>query len=173
MKNALKMISLALMLIAVFAPKLQAQDANAKVSYSKVVEASADDVWTLVRQMDDIDKYSQAIGKVNWSGDHGVGGQRICLPPKGKEGKFIEEIVAFSDNERSYSYKLIEGVPAQGMVNTFKVVDLGYNRSMIVWTSSYQEFLQNPDMTEEQFMGFLNMNISEMVAKLGGIAEKS
>lgn len=139
-----------------------AQSSDAKFTQTQVVDASADDVWGLLRQMDDIDKYSSAVASVKWSGDHGVGGQRVCVAAQG-EGYFKESIVAFDDNARTYSYALVEGVPVKGMVNTFKVVDLGYKKSMIVWTSNYDAFMNNPQMTEEQFAGFIKMSSAEMV----------
>ena len=146
-----------------------AQVADAKITNTKVVNASADAVWGLIRQMDDIDKYSSSVVKVQWTGDHGVGGQRVCTAPEG-QGYFKESIVAFDDTARTYSYALVEGVPAKGMVNNFKVVDLGYNKCMIVWTSNYEAFMTNPNMTEDQFQGFLNMASNEMIEKIAAAA---
>ncbi|MEM9329392.1 MAG: SRPBCC family protein [Bacteroidota bacterium] len=139
-----------------------AQQSDANVTKTKVVKASSDKVWTVIRQMDDIDKYSSAIAKVEWTGVHGVGGQRKCTAPEGN-GYFKESIVAFDDVNRTYSYAVLEGVPTKGMVNSFKVVDLGYNQSMIIWTSKYEQFMENPNMTEQQFMGFLNQTIDEFI----------
>ena len=152
---------------------VNAQNPEAKVTLTKVVEASADQVWKVLRKMDDIQKYSSSISKVIWTGDHGVGGLRKCLPPKGQEGYFVEQIVNFSDSERSYTYALKEGVPAKGMINNFKVVDLGYNKSMIVWTSSYEEFMQNPQMNEQQFLGFINQSVGEMITNVATAAKKA
>ncbi|HAS47199.1 MAG TPA: SRPBCC family protein [Microscillaceae bacterium] len=137
-------------------------DANANITVSKVVNSSADKVWEVLRQMDDIDKFSSAVERVEWNGNHGVGGERVCYAPDG-QGVFKESILGFDDDQRSYTYGVKEGVPAQGMVNNFKVLDLGYQKSMIVWTSNFEQFVQNPQMTEEQFMGFLNQSIHEMI----------
>ena len=147
-----------------------AQSSDAKFTHTQVVDASADDVWEVLRQMDDIDKYSSAVAKVEWTGDHGVGGQRVCTAPQG-QGAYKESIVAFDDNGRTYSYALVEGVPVKGMVNTFKVVDLGYKKSMIVWTSNYEAFMKNPQMSEEQFGGFIKMTIGEMVGNIAKAAK--
>lgn len=156
-----------LLLVLGFTFALSAQSSDAKFTHTQLVDASADDVWTVLRQMDDIDKYSSAVAKVEWNGDHGIGGERVCTAPEG-QGFYKESIVNFDDSGRTYSYALIEGVPVKGMVNTFKVVDLGYQKSMIVWTSNYDAFMKNPQMTEEQFGGFIKMSIGEMV---GNIAE--
>lgn len=160
--NLLKSIFAAIILLTTTGI-ISAQNSEAKVTVTKVVDASADDVWTVLRKMDDIQNYSSLIGKVEWSGEHGIGGERVCLPPKEGEGYFKERIVDFSDEQRTYSYALIEGVPVKGMVNNFKVVDLGYKKSLIVWTSNYEQFMKNPQMNEQQFLGFLNQSIVEMV----------
>jgi len=151
------------MAMLVLAGAAVAQNPNANVTITKVINASADDVWTVLRQMDDIQKYSSIIAKVEWTGTHGVGGERVCLPPKGQEGRYKERIVNFSDEQRTYSYALVEGVPAKGMVNSFKVVDLGYQKCMIVWTSTYDAFIENPQVTEQQFLGFMDQSLNEML----------
>lgn len=169
MKN-FKSTLIALLLIVVGIIQVNAQKADSDVTVSKVVDISADKVWAKLRQMDDIDKYSSAIAKVKWTGNRGVGGQRLCTAPEG-QGYFKESIVAFDDTQRTYSYALLEGVPAQGMVNSFKVVDLGYNKSMIVWTSNYEAFMKNPNMTEDQFLGFMNQSINEMITNITAAAK--
>ncbi len=160
-----KSILLALLLVVIGSTTVFGQKANSDVTVSKVVDVSADKVWEKLRQMDDIQKYSSAIAKVQWTGNHGVGGQRLCTAPEG-QGYFKEAIVAFDDSQRTYSYALLEGVPVKGMVNNFKVVDLGFNKSMIVWTSNYDEFIKNPNMTKDQFLGFLNQSINEMITNI-------
>lgn len=149
---------------------INAQTVDAKKTVTKIVNKSADNVWTLLRKMDDIDKYSSSIVNVQWSGAKGVGGQRVCTAPEGN-GYFKESIVGFDDENRTYSYALLEGVPVKGMVNSFKVVDLGYQKSMIVWTSNYDEFMQNPQMEEKQFLGFLDQSVNEMITNIVAAAK--
>lgn len=151
---------------------INAQSPNAKITLTKVVETSADQVWGKLRKMDDIDQYSSLISQVNWTGNKGVGGQRVCTSADGN-GYFKESIVGFDDSQRSYSYAVVEGVPAKGMLNNFKVVDLGYQKSMIVWTSTYEQFIENPNMDENQFKGFLNQAAGEMIEKVAVAAGKS
>jgi hypothetical protein len=62
----------------------------------------------------------------------------------------------------------VEGIPAKNVINSFKIVDLGLNKSMLVWTSNY-EFIQNPNMTEDQFRGFLHSAVSEMVENMSNM----
>ena len=83
-----------LLLVAVMVTGISttyAQDAGAKKTYTKVVDASADHVWTVLRKMDQIDKYTQNVARVEWSGNMGVGGTRKCFAPEG-QGYFKENI---------------------------------------------------------------------------------
>ncbi len=149
-----------------------AQNADANLTHTQVIEASADDVWAALRTMDDIDLYSSFIGRVEWTGPKDVGGQRICYTPDGT-GYFKETVVAFDDHNRTYSYSLDEGAPVQGMVNTFNVVDLGYKTSMIVWTSNYDMFIENPQMTKDEYFAFVNTAITEMVDNVAKAAAQA
>ncbi|WP_282088681.1 SRPBCC family protein [Aquimarina algiphila] len=128
------------------------------------IESSADEVWEQIRKMDNIDKLSSFVSKVQWKGPKGIGGERVCTSADGK-GHFKEKITGFDDKTRTYSYQVVEGVPAKNMNNMIKVIDLGYNKSMIVWTSNY-EFIENPNMTKEQFDGFITTARVEMVENI-------
>ena len=136
-----------------------------KVQFSKVVNMSADELWKTVRKLDQIHKYSSAITKVDWKGNMGVGGERVCHTPDGK-GYFKEKIVAYDESSRSFSYSLLEGAPVKGMTNTMQVVDLGYGKCVLVWWSNYDEFMKNPQMTEEQFQAFMLSSLEEMTDKM-------
>lgn len=172
MKNV-KSILVALLLIAgVGFNQALAQNKDAKMMHSKEVNKSADEVWKVLRKMDDIDKYSSNIAKVDWEGNKGIGGIRVCWTPDGK-GYFKERIVGFDDATRSFSYSLLEGAPVKGMINTLKVVDQGYNKSKIVWWTNYEEFMKNPNMTKDQFHGFMKMSITEFADKVAAAASAS
>lgn len=146
-------------------------NADDRLIKTTLVESGADNVWGLLRELDDVDKYSSNIAKVEFTGNKGVGGERVCTSPEEK-GFFKEKIIAFDDQYRTYSYAVVEGVPVKGMVNTFKVVNLGYNKSAIVWSTNYNEFMENPDMDEEQFMVFLDQASQETLQNVALAAVK-
>ncbi|MEL6917386.1 MAG: SRPBCC family protein [Bacteroidota bacterium] len=150
---------------------VNAQNPDAKITNTLVVEASADDVWEELRKLDNIDELSSLVAKVEFTGPKGAGGSRVCTSPDG-QGKFKENILSFDDAARTYTYAVVEGIPAMGVVSNFKVVDLGYKKSMIVWTSTYDKFIKNPQMNEEQFNGFLNQASGEMIANVAKAATK-
>ena len=136
-----------------------------KVQFSKIINKSADKFWETVRQVDKIDKYSSNVARVEWTGNIGKGGQRVCYTPDGK-GYFKEKIVAYNESARSFSYFLLEGAPVKGMVNTIQVVDLGYGKCVFVFWSHYDKFINNPQMTQEQFHAFMNSSLEEMTEKM-------
>ena len=140
------------------------------ITQTRIVDASADEVWEVLRDLDNIAELSSYVARVEYTGANGAGGSRVCHAPDGN-GKFRENIVEFSDETRSYRYAVVEGVPAQGLVNAFRVIDLGYNKSMIVWTSGYEAFVENPQMTEEQFAGFLTQASDEMIDNVVKLAK--
>ncbi len=170
MKLRNSVLALGLMVAALGFNTATAQKSDAKKTYTKIVDVSADEVWSILRKMDQIDKYSSTIATVEWTGNMGVGGSRTCHAPDGK-GYFKENIVSYDDARRTFSYSVVEGVPIKGMVNTWNVVDLGYQKSMIVWTTVYDEFMENPQMTMEQFMGFIDSSLNEFVGNV--VAEAS
>ncbi|NMH89066.1 SRPBCC family protein [Flavivirga algicola] len=168
-----KSINLVIMtlFLVLFTNALSAQDSDSKISVSKVVSVSADKMWKVLRQMDNVDKFSPQIDKVVWTGEHGVGGERVCY---GNENRFYvkEKIVKFDDVKRTYSYAVVEGAPAKDMVNTFKVVDLGDNKSKVVWSTSYTSFIQNPRFTEEQFRGATEYGFNDFIGQVAMTANK-
>ncbi len=145
MKIKHSILMLVILLSGVSMNSVFAQKMEPRKTYTKIVQVSADDVWTELRKLDQVDKYSSTIARVDWSGNMGVGGSRVCHSPDGK-GYFQENIVAYDDANRTFTYSLVEGAPIKGMINTWKVVDLGYMKSMVIWTSNYDEFIENPQI---------------------------
>ena len=142
--------------VAVFA-----QSANADITKSQIIEASADEVWERLRQLDGLEEIIPNFLGDSWlvnNAEPGVGAKRSCAAPGTPKGQasYTEQVLEYDDEKRYYTYAVIEGVPAKGMVNSFKVVDLGYQKCMVVWTSSMEAFVENPQMTEEQFLGSIH-----------------
>ena len=148
----------------------EAQNKAPNITYSVEANVSADKVWEQIRIMDNIDQVSSYVATLSWKGPKGVGGERKCVAPDGK-GYYVEKIKSFNDNLRTYKWQVTEGVPAKNVFNSFKVVDMGYNKSMIVFRSNF-EFIENPNMTKDQFYGFLNGAIKEITASYIELAKK-
>lgn len=143
----------------------QATESTPKVQFSKIINKSASEFWQTVRELDQIDRYSSNIARVEWIGPRWQGGVRICYSP-GDQGYFKEQIDSFDDEKMKFIYSLTEGAPVSGMTNTMQVVDLGNNKCVFIWWSNYDQFIENPQMTEEQFQQFMLSSLEEMTSKM-------
>ncbi|MEM8509574.1 MAG: SRPBCC family protein [Bacteroidota bacterium] len=138
-----------------------AQNPDAILSKSVVINASADEVWSRLRKLDKIEELTPDFVGDSWiEGAVGVGAKRSCTAPgetrkTAEKPAYTETVLMYDDEKRFYSYA-VAGIPAKNMVNSFKVVDLGYKKCMVVWSSSGWTFIENPQMTEEQFLAFLD-----------------
>ncbi len=168
MKNIFKTISVVIIILITM--NMQAQKSDAIMSKSIVLNASADEVWGSLRQLDKFEELFPSFLSEAWI-EHYSGPKegliRKCTAPGQKKGtvSYSETINEFDDEKRFYSYA-VSGVPAKNMVNMFKVVDLGYNKSMVVWNSTGWTFVENPQMTEDQFKGFMGSALDEAMTQL-------
>ncbi|MEO0899713.1 MAG: SRPBCC family protein [Bacteroidota bacterium] len=142
---------------------------DAIITTSAVANVSADQVWAQIRKLDNIAELSSLVGSLTWKGPKGVGGERKCVTPD-KSGYFIERIREFDDQKRTYEWQVVEGVPAKNVINRYRVIDLGYNKSMVVFTSRF-EFIENPNMNEDQFKAFLKSASYEMASNAIALAK--
>ena len=141
---------------------------------SQIVNASADEVWERLRKLDGLEEIAPHLLNETWIHDNalpGVGVKRSCTAPGTPKGQasYTETILEFSDSERYYKYTVDQGTPTKNMINSLRVVDLGYHKSMVVWTSVRDGYIDNPQMTEVEFNEFLTMagqSIVDGVAKL-------
>ena len=149
----------------------KAQKSDAIMTKTKVINASADEVWERLRQLDKIEELTPDYIGDSWViGNIGVGATRSCTAPgqtrkTAENPAFTETVLAYDDEKRFYSYA-VSGVPAKNMVNSFKVVDLGYKKCMVVWSSGGWTFVENPQMDQAQFMGFLDAVSDQLITKL-------
>lgn len=168
--KALKLNVLALLVLGL-ASTAQAQSNEITMTKSQIINASADDVWNRLRKLDGLEQIIPNFLEDSWViGDAtpGVGAKRSCTAPGTPRGEasYTEQVVEFDDDKRYYSYAILEGIPAKNMVNSFRVIDLGYKKCMVVWESNGGQFQDNPNMSKEQFVGFLNSASDAIMAGL-------
>ena len=149
----------------------KAQTADAIMTKTQIINASADEVWGRLRKLDKVEELTPDFIGDSWvTGPIGVGAKRSCSAPgqtrkTAENPAFTETVLIYDDEKRFYSYS-VSGVPAKNMVNSFKVVDLGYKKCMVVWSSGGWTFMENPQMNKEQFVGFLDTVSNQMMARL-------
>lgn len=168
--NTKKMILVAALIFGGFTTT-KAQKTDALMTKTKIINASADEVWGRLRKLDKIEELTPDFIGDSWvTGPVGVGATRSCAAPgqtrkTAENPAFTETILTYDDEKRFYSYA-VSGVPAKNMVNSFKVVDLGYKKCMVVWSSGGWTFVENPQMNKEQFVGFLDTVSNQLMARL-------
>lgn len=143
--------------------KNNSQEALTIAPFVRSLPFSADVVWEEIRKMDNLDRLSHQVDSVSWEGPRGVGGERVL---QGVGHSFRERITAFDDARRSYAYEVVEGVPARQLSNTVRVIDEGYRRCLVVWTSSCSEFLAGLGPSPDEFTNFLAAARNEIIDNL-------
>lgn len=167
MKNLVK-TAITVITVFIFSVHVHSQAQTSDISQTIEVNISADKVWEEIRKMDNIDEVSSYVATLTWKGPKGVGGERKCTAPDGK-GYYVEKIEIFNEDQRFYQWQVKEGIPAKNVHNSFKVVDLGYNKSMIIFRSNY-EYVENPNMNAEQLKGFISAATAEIVTNYAKLA---
>lgn len=141
-------------------------------SVQQVINDSADNVWGRLRKLDGIEEFLPEVVGKSWVIDNqepGVGAKRSCalngMPDDSPAT--VEEVIAFDDTTRSYSYKIEEGsLPVKNMLNTFKVNDLGYKKCELSWEATMEAFIENPQMSESDFRQFIVGNGQMLMSNL-------
>jgi len=168
MKKLVKSILVSFSIL--FAMNTQAQNADIKLTKSVELNASADDVWASLRQLDKFGElFPNFISEV-WIDGYKkpkAGLERKCTAPGQPKGtvSYKETIKEFNEKKRFYSYA-VEGIPAQGMVNSFEVISLGKKKSKVIWKSEGGKFMENPQMTKVQFEEFMGSALDEAMSVL-------
>lgn len=171
MKIYLSLFVLTLLISGLSFGQVSAQDAKITITKTQIIEASADEVWERLRKIDKLEEIIPDFLASSWIVDNaqpGVGVKRSCAAPGTPKGQasYTEQVVEYDDEKRYYAYAVIEGIPAKNMLNSFKVIDLGYKKCLVIWHSIGGEFIENPNMTKEQFLEFLNAASDAMMAGL-------
>lgn len=102
------------------------------------IQAQGAKVWNIVKDFDGLHKWHPAFSNaVNTKGSNGqVGAVRAITLKDGPT--FTEELLAYSDENFSYKYKIIESpLPLDNYVSEMRVSPRGHV-TMVTWTGSYK-----------------------------------
>lgn len=136
---------------------------------TRIVNAPAQKVWKQIGRLDKLEEVIPqylAVSKID--GMPKVGVKRHCETADGS-GYYNEKIIEYDNESMFYRYVMIDGtIPAKNVNNSARVVPLGKNQSMIIWTG-YFEYVQNPQMSQEQLTGFMTQALVDV---MDGYAKK-
>ena len=110
-----------------------------KVSKSVDIAASADTVWSKVKNFDAINTWHPAFAKDQIiSGKNNVVGAERLLT-MGDGGTIKEKLLGFDDKGRSFKYEILEGVlPVSDYKSTITVKSTGKNTSTATWSATFK-----------------------------------
>jgi len=130
---------------AAFTPAYNAWAAEQyTVTESVLLDASADQVWTLVKGFDALDQWHPAVTKTEIvTGEVPLRGTVRVLTVGDNVGTVQETLTAYSDQNRSFSYVInsTDALPVKDYASTVSVVAIGDNLSMVIWNG---DFMSNP-----------------------------
>ena len=110
---------------------------------SVALDASADAVWSTVKDFDRLNTWHPAVAKdeiVEGKADH-VGAVRLLTLKDG--GTIKEKLLARSGAQRMFKYSILEGVlPVSDYTSTFTVKSTGKNKSTATWSGNFKR--KNP-----------------------------
>jgi mxaD protein len=110
-----------------------------KVSKSVDIAASADTVWSNVKNFDAINKWHPAFAKDEIiSGKNNVVGAERLLT-MGDGGTIKEKLLGFDDKGRTFKYEILEGVlPVSDYKSTITVKSTGKDTSTATWSATFK-----------------------------------
>ena len=142
------------------------------VTESILLDASADEVWDIVKDFGALDKWHPAVTKTNLVvGEATLRGAERVLTIGNYEGMVRETLTAYSDEDRSFSYviNLTDALPVKDYASTVSVVELGDDLSLVIWTG---DFLSNPpdgqpdDMAQAAMSGVYRAGLEQLESLL-------
>jgi len=108
-----------------------------KVSMSTRINASADQVWKVLRDFNGLPVFIAAIKKSTMEGS-GVGALRT-LTIEGGGPPIVEKLEKFDDQAKTLSYSIVTSpLPVTEYFSTVEVTDLGPGQCELKWYSTFQ-----------------------------------
>ena len=105
-----------------------------KVHMQTEVDASADDVWRLIGGFNTLPEWHPLVQKSEL--ERGGVMRRLSLFGG---GSIIERLEHFSNNERQYTYSIIDAnLPVRNYIASIRVREAGAGKATIEWSSEFE-----------------------------------
>jgi mxaD protein len=108
-------------------------------SKSVSINASADKVWSTVKDFNALNAWHPAVEKdeIVEGKNNTVGAVRLLTLKGG--GTITEKLLAYNPTSHSFAYSIVEGViPVSGYKSTFTVKSTGDNQSSVTWSGNFK-----------------------------------
>ena len=129
-----------------------------KVFVSSVIDASADQVWALVRDFNDLPSWHPLVDRSSIEGGRpsdAVGCVRSCHLTDGR--RIREQLLSLSDYDLSFSYAIIEsGLDLENFVAELKLTPVtDGNRTFGQWSAE----IETASGKEQEMASFISRNV--------------
>lgn len=109
-----------------------------KVSMSTKLGVSAKQVWEVIGGFNALPDWHPAVEKSEIEGEGGVKGTLRRLSLAGGAGTIVERLDEIDENERRYSYSILQGpLPVANYQATIRVVDDDGKGCTVEWSSKF------------------------------------
>jgi carbon monoxide dehydrogenase subunit G len=137
----------------------------ASMSTKGKIDASPDQVWTIVSDFGGLDKFFPPVAKSEGSGS-GKGMERTCTFHDGAQ--ITETLLELDDNRRSLTYKVHDPnpFPFKDYVATMHVTDAGGGASELEWSAEFE----SEGMTDQEVADLLDGLFRQGIDGVGKLA---
>ncbi len=105
----------------------------AKVNMKTNLDVGADEIWELIGGFNALPDWHPAVEKSELQEE---GSQRTLSLAGG--GSIVEKLEKLDDNERVYSYEIIDSpLPVANYKSTLKVIEQGDGKAAVEWSSEF------------------------------------
>lgn len=137
-----------------------------EVKASGTINASADEVWSLVSDFNGLDKFVEAVADCTTEGT-GIGAVRTLTLADG--GEVIEKLESLDHDQRLLTYSIVESpMPIQNYTGTMQVDELEDRRSKFSWSSTFDAADGTEDEMKEALKGLYNLGVEGLQQHFAG-----
>jgi mxaD protein len=137
-----------------------------EVKASGTINASADEVWSLVSDFNGLDKFVEAVADCTTEGT-GIGAVRTLTLADG--GEVIEKLESLDHDQRLLTYSIVESpMPIQNYTGTMQVDELEDRRSKFSWSSTFDAVDGTEDEMKEALKGLYNLGVKGLQQHFAG-----
>ncbi|WP_221798969.1 SRPBCC family protein [Oceanobacter mangrovi] len=128
----------------------------ATVTQSVMVDAPAAQVWQLVGDFNDLEKWNQAITISKQVSD-----VRYLTLADG--GEIVEQLGSMDDAGMIYSYRILHSpLPVSSYEGTLRVIAKGDNQSEVVWSSTFMPKGATTEEAEQLISGIYQAGLQQL-----------
>jgi mxaD protein len=142
-------------------------DGQLSASREIVVDRAPTTVWKLLGEFNALDIWLPPVQASTFSGDASKPGA-IRVLDLGNRTTVTEELVAYSDTERAYSYKFLESpLPVKNYVATLQVRAAPGGKSQIQWRSTFEAAGVSDEKAREAILGIYDAGLTKIAVIFG------